>query len=283
MKIYDCFTFYNELDLLELRLAELYSVVDHFVIVEARTTFQNQPKELFYKNNALRFAEYADKIIHVVVDDMPMHSDPWANERFQRNAILRGLADADPEDIAIIGDVDEILRPEVIQDLRTTTADVFGFRMPYFNFKFNYMLVNHEETYCVWTVASRVGMFTEPEELRRARWNLNSFPYNFREGQVQLVEHAGWHFTYFGDDEWIRNKIRSFAHSELNSEDFLSKIDVNTAIERGVGFKPNDPRPFVRVVLDDYFPKTIKENVSKYQDKLVSDAIQHAQDLLPKT
>ena len=46
MKIYDCFTFYNEFDLLELRLRETSDLVDYFVVVEANTTFQNQPKEL---------------------------------------------------------------------------------------------------------------------------------------------------------------------------------------------------------------------------------------------
>jgi len=77
MKIYDCFTFYNELDLLDLRLAELYNHVDHFVIVEATTTFQNNTNPLFLKDNWSRYSQYHDKIVHVVVDDMPMSADTW--------------------------------------------------------------------------------------------------------------------------------------------------------------------------------------------------------------
>jgi len=85
MKIYDCFTFYNEFELLELRLAELYDYVDHFVIVEANTTFQNKPKDMLYYDNRQRFAQWEDKIIYYPVTDMPTGSDTWARERHQRN------------------------------------------------------------------------------------------------------------------------------------------------------------------------------------------------------
>ena len=91
MKIYDCFPFYNELDLLDLRLATLYDHVDHFVLVECTTTFQSQPKELYFENNKTRYAQYMDKIIHVVVDDAPGDPDAWVNDIFQRNSIMRGV------------------------------------------------------------------------------------------------------------------------------------------------------------------------------------------------
>jgi hypothetical protein len=138
MKIYDCSLFRNELDLLELRLNELYNHVDHFVVVESTHTFQGDPKELVLKNNWERFAKWHDKIIHVVVDDMPNDGNAWSNDFHQRNAIARGLVDADDEDLVIICDGDEILRPEIIDDMRSNPRNVYGFRTPYFNFKFNY-------------------------------------------------------------------------------------------------------------------------------------------------
>jgi hypothetical protein len=278
MKIYDCFTFYNELDLLDLRLAQLYDHVDRFVIVEATKTFQGNDKSLFLKANWNRYSKYQDKIIHVVVDDMN-NPDPWENERYQRDAIMRGLEGADPADVAIIGDVDEFIRPEAIEEMRKGTAMVYGLRMPYSNFKFNYIVVNDVETYCVWPTASRIDCLTSPEDLRRSRWTLNEFPMDYTDGVVKLIEHAGWHFTYLGDNEFIKNKIRSFAHSELNKDEILNQIDVDALMERGMGHNPANPRKFVKVKLDDYFP----ESLTQYPQYCADNAEHSIWEFLPKT
>lgn len=278
MKIYDCFTFYNELDLLDLRLQEMYTAVDHFVIVEATTTFQNAPKPLYLKDNWERYSKYHSKIIHVVVDDMPCASDPWANEEFQRNAILRGLVNAAPEDIAIISDVDEIIRASAVEQIRNSDSHVFGLRMPYFNFKLNYMLNDTIEKYCVWPVASKVAVLGNPEELRNSRWSLNTFGHGEKLALVELVEHAGWHFTYMGDTEFIRNKIQSFSHAELNTASVLSQIDVDAMIAKGVGFNPLDPRPFVPVALDSYMP----EHILEYTQYTINGATNSAASYLPE-
>jgi hypothetical protein len=282
MKIYDCFTFYNELELLDLRLAELYAKVDYFVLVEATTTFQNRPKDLYYKDNEHRYRQYSDKIIHVVVDDMPMNTDPWQNERFQRDAILRGLVNADSEDIAIISDVDEFIRPETVDYIRQNPRQAYGLRMPYFNFKFNYMLINDNESYCVWATAGQVGALTSPEDLRRSRWVLHQLPYNFDDGTVAMLEHAGWHFTYIGDDEFIKNKIKSFAHSELNTAEVLNSIDVKSSIAQQRGFNPHAVKQFVMVNLDDYFPLELRERVDQYRDYVIFGSDDSARNFLPK-
>jgi hypothetical protein len=270
MKIYDCSLFRNELDLLELRLNELYDHVDHFVVVESTHTFQGAPKELVLKNNWDKFAKWHDKIIHVVVDDMPNNGDAWANDFHQRNAIARGLVNADDEDLVIICDGDEILRPEVIDDMRANPRNVYGFRTPYFNFKFNYMLTDNNESYCVWITAGRKKYIGNPETFRAQRFHLTNLAYEYDDGQVKMYEHAGWHFTYMGDTEWIRTKLKSFAHTELNREDVLAQVNVDDMIERGVGFNPLDSRPFVKVALGDYFPKTILENQDKYKEYIIT-------------
>ena len=118
-KIFDCFTFRNELDLLELRLNELSEVVNFFVLAEATTTFRGVFKPLLFEQNKDRFAAFLDRIIHVVVDDMPGFgaSEPerWKRENFQRQALLRGLAKASWRDYVIISDLDEIPRPSAIE------------------------------------------------------------------------------------------------------------------------------------------------------------------------
>jgi hypothetical protein len=72
-----------------------------------------------------------------------------------------------------------------------------------------------------------------------------------------------------GDTEWIKAKLKSFAHTELNKEEVLAKINVEDMMNRGVGFNPLDSRPFVKVALDEYFPKTILENKEKYKNYIV--------------
>jgi hypothetical protein len=269
MKIYDCFIFRNELDLLEIRLNELYNQVDYFVVVESNYTFQGAPKELILKDNWNRFVKWHDKIIHVVVDDMPNNGNAWDNEHHQRNAIMKGIEDADDEDIIIISDVDELIRPSVVEDIRNNPRDLCGFRIPYFNFRFNYMLVDDVESYHVWNTAGRKKFVSNPEQFRTQRFGLNNLAYEHDDGRVKIYEHAGWHFTYLGDTEWVREKLKSFAHTELNKQDILDNINVDKMMEKGVGFNPLDNRPFVKVALDDYFPKMILENQGKYKDYIV--------------
>jgi hypothetical protein len=115
MAIYDCFPFFNELDLLEIRLMELDPVVDRFVLAEAPVTHAGREKPLFFAENAKRFAKWRRKIVHVVVDDMPTGSDPWERENHQRNAIVRGLAKAVPNDGVIISDADEIPSADAVR------------------------------------------------------------------------------------------------------------------------------------------------------------------------
>lgn len=85
-----------------------------FVLVEATTTFSGEPKPLYFAEARARFARWADKIVHVVVDDMPKGADAWDAERFQRDACVRGIETAAPDDLILLSDVDEIPKPEVL-------------------------------------------------------------------------------------------------------------------------------------------------------------------------
>src|SRR5215831_14334612 len=112
MARYDCFPFFNELDILEIRLHELYRDVDTFVLVEAPWTHQGDPKPLFFEENKRRFKRFLPQIRHVVVPDQPKTDDPWVRERYQRECIRLGLADVRSGDLVIVSDADEIVRRE---------------------------------------------------------------------------------------------------------------------------------------------------------------------------
>src|SRR3972149_9714059 len=95
VKIYDCFTFFNELEILNIRLNELYNSVDHFVIVESTKTSDGKSKPLYYENNKNLFSKFSNKIIHIVVNNF----EDKNIEKAQKNAILKGLIDANDNDI----------------------------------------------------------------------------------------------------------------------------------------------------------------------------------------
>lgn len=90
-RIYDCFTFFNELDLLELRLNELASVVDYFVIAEATHTFTGKPKPLHFKENAARFEAFLPRIIHIIVEDFLAARQLGTVKTFSEKACPRAL------------------------------------------------------------------------------------------------------------------------------------------------------------------------------------------------
>ncbi|RLP91699.1 N-acetylglucosaminyltransferase, partial [Micromonospora sp. CV4] len=121
--VYDCFVFYDELDLLEIRLNVLDKVVDKFVIIESKKTFRGTDKPLFYIENTQRYAQFESKIIHVVVEDFPKINwkklrpfSNWDREDYQRNALAKALANCAPEDVIIFSDVDEIPTPEKVTE-----------------------------------------------------------------------------------------------------------------------------------------------------------------------
>lgn len=121
MRVYDCFTFYNEFELLELRLKALWDVVDCFVIVEANRTFTNKPKDFNLIKRRDDFKEFAAKIRYIPADlsKIPFKgTGDWSIEYAQRNAIAHGLTDAAPDDFVMIGDLDEIPMPDVFQRLQ---------------------------------------------------------------------------------------------------------------------------------------------------------------------
>ena len=204
MAIYDGFIFFNELDLLEIRLRELDTVVDRFVLVEAPVTFSGRPKPLHYADHIDQFAPWRDRITHVVVDDMPAGPDPWRRECHQRNAIVRGLGAAAPDDGVIISDCDEIPSADAV---RRWPGDG---RM--FDQMFSYYWIN-----CVgggWTGSRIVPM----RELQRA-----GGPHAVRHTVFPGLPHGGWHFSYAGDPDGSSRRSR--------------RIHIRTSTSRG-----KDPR-----------------------------------------
>lgn len=248
MKI-DCFIFFNELDILDIRLEELYPVVDKFVIVESNLTFRGNPKPYYYEENLSRYAKYADKIVNVKLIDDNVYGGhpgdvPWAREKWQRNAIMYALPFCDPDDIIIISDADEIPRRSVVEALNPQPIQSLSLK------SFYYGLNMWDGNYHT-TRAARYSAITSPEEIRRL-----AVP-------PCIIEEAGWHFTYLGTPEHIANKFKSFSHQELDRPD---TTDVNIIKQRMAshGDLYGDGHQYWPIDIDDSWPEAVKRDLKHW-------------------
>jgi hypothetical protein len=125
-RIYDCFVFRDELDMLEIRLNELNDVIDYFVIVESPKTFGGKDKRLYFNETQTRFIMFSHKIIHLIVEDVPTKGGSWVKEAHMKNSLLRGLHADNSKvrdgDIVLISDLDEIPRPRLVISLKLCTG-----------------------------------------------------------------------------------------------------------------------------------------------------------------
>ena len=113
--IYDCIPFFNELDILKLRMQILAPYVDQFVLEESTVTFSGEPKEMVFAKHRDMFAEFADKITYIAVENSPLEgTTTHERDKFQKNQLIRGLTDCKPDDIIIFSDVDEIPNPKAL-------------------------------------------------------------------------------------------------------------------------------------------------------------------------
>jgi beta-1,4-mannosyl-glycoprotein beta-1,4-N-acetylglucosaminyltransferase len=244
-KVIDCFTFYNELKILDLRLAELKDVVDYFILVEATKTFSGENKRLYFDEIKDNYKDYP--IIHVIVDDMPESGDAWGRERHQRKSIIRGLKNIslNDQDILILSDADEIPDSKSVKGIAEkglSGCAILQMDLYYYNLhcKFNIKWIFPK----IFNYAKlkEVGDF---QAIRSCSCNMK-------------IPKGGWHFSYFGDINFIINKIESFSHQEFNNEKYKNRekiqkcIDEKTSLYEKVQTLDIDPNE------NDYLPKNWK-------------------------
>ena len=219
-KIVDCFTFYNEIDMLLFRLTELYNTVDHFVLVEATMTHSGNEKELFFENNKEKFQPFLDKIVHVVVDDMPNTKNSWDNENHQRRCIHRGIErlSLEKNDLLVIGDCDEIPDSKTLLMLKDKNIDKY-YSLEMDMYYYNLTCKGSKWYYSKIIPFSYYSLMDDPQTIR----------FLFKDSGA--IANGGWHFSYFGDVNFIKNKIKNFAHQEFNKEEFLDDEKIKIQIE----------------------------------------------------
>ena len=273
--VYDCFPFFNELDALEIRLNVLKDVVDKHVLVESDRTFSNRPKLYYFEENKERFTPFLDKIIHIKLHEYPPVTSDWVIENYQRNMIIRGLTECQPDDVIIISDLDEIPNPDAIK--RYPKDGVYTFEQTYFTCFLNNKTITVSKWY-----GSNILRWSDLQsaEIDKHPYTYsNSFLRELNEGvtptkirfirDFPVIKNGGWHFSYLGGIDRIKYKIQSFAHQELNTPGFNADALIEEKIRRGLDLFDRKDLRYLPVKLDASFPRYIVENAEKYKALII--------------
>ncbi len=260
-QLIDGFTFFNELDLLEIRLKYLYDTVDQFVLVEATTTHTGLPKPLYFEENKARFAWAMDKITHIVEelpaeDQVPEGADgPWLRENQQRNAIAKGLEGANADALVLIGDLDEIPDRDTLAKSHHITTP-HKLRQLYSYYYVNNFCYKRRRRLRHWSAAVLLPLNTlnTPQEVREASLLTKEYP---------TLNNGGWHFSYLGGKQAILEKLNSFAHTECNTDAIRSETNIEKALDAGHDIFSRDQYHFRRVEMTR-FPVALRELLSQY-------------------
>lgn len=240
MRILDCFPYFDEVQILKLRLELLYDYVDKFIISEANYTFKGDYKGFNLKNQLNEFGICLDKII-IIEENVPSYSEeisPWVRERMQRNAAARFIHH---DDVAIISDCDEIINPDLVHyyvsvakknpnsilripmdflmaraDLRV--YDVFG--KPMHPASAFICMKNHLK-YTLSDIREAHSMGQIPGE------EIDFESMFITEDGENMI--AGWHFSWMGGMERMKKKCSSFSHwNEVNIVENYEASENNT-------------------------------------------------------
>lgn len=283
MKVFDSFIFFNELELLEMRLNILNDVVDYFVLTESPFTVSGNEKPLYYENNKDRFGKLNDKIIHNITEEIPNNFDhmiektkyhvaykdldPYGTRfidlpiRFQRavynrNASAFGIekSGASDDDIIITSDADEIINPYILEDVDwfdpnnhyVTLCNAY-----YYKLNFLYQDDWMGSRICTWKHLKS----TTIDQLRQDHKN------------AYRIEQGGWHFSFLGDAENFKLKLASYEHTENNIDTVISNAEEK--IEKGLD-PLNRGMVYKAVSIDESYPEYIQNNQEKYSHLIKS-------------
>ena len=279
--VYDVVPFFNELDILKIRLNVLDSIVDRFVIAESTHTFSGMEKELCFEANKDMFAKFLPKIDYIVVDDSPPELDPHARDRYQKNHLIKGLKDIKEDDVIIFSDVDEIPNPlvikRIIDDFDPDKVYHLAQRM------FHGYLNREEITGKLLSISGEFPGISKPKWLGTKVFAKKSIPETgivyIREADVKSpasirIDDGGWHFSYMGGSgekdisKRVVDKIIAAAHQEYNESHTLAEVEAKTVL--GKDFLGSDAE-FARVPIDGSFPRYLRENISEYEHLIMPE------------
>ena len=292
MKIFDCFMYYDEDLIIDLRLNYLNDYVDKFVIVESSYTHSGTPRKTLFDIN--KFSKFKNKIKYIVVNEIPVDLQKFnkadtehqknskyilnavRRENFQRNAITKGLDSASLEDLIIISDVDEIPNLEEI-NFKNIENKIISFKQKFFYYKFNLKLNDYD-----WygSKACKKKNLISPQWLRNVKtkifpfWRIDTF---FSKKKYQIISNGGWHFSNIKTPADIEKKMKTYLHHR--------EYELNPIGEKRISEIIKEKKPIYNLKADmrsnkfdlsdqlivadvDELPYYVQKNINKYKNWL---------------
>ena len=230
MKIFDCFMYFDEDVVLDLRLNYLSKYIDKFVIIESKFNHRGEKRDPQF--DLKKFQKFKEKIIYILIDKEPEgieevndndeHEEKSRKfilnaikrENFQRNVISKGILEADDNDWVLISDLDEIPNLEK-NDLKKFKSPLVFFKQHMMYYKFNLILENYP-----WfgTKACKKKDLKTPQWLRNIKdrsypwWRIDTYFSDTKYIDIKIIEQGGWHFSYIKSPEDIEKKLKSYLH-----------------------------------------------------------------------
>ena len=266
MAIYDCFQYFNEDHIVDLRLNILNEYVDYFVISESTKTHQGKDKKINF--DITKFSKFKHKINFIVADfkgniNFKNHTGGESPiEQHQRNSLIEGIKDASPDDLIILSDSDEI--PDLSKlSLIKNNKKFIAFSQKMFMYKLN--LQNLKESGWIGSRITKKKYLRSMQELRNLKFKLYPF-WRLDKINQQIIE-GGWHFSYMQSPKQILNKIKSFSHGEYNNKN-LNEKKIEEKIIKGEDIFGRNSK-FRKIDIDDSYPKFITQNKEKFSDWII--------------
>tara|TARA_B100000123_G_C25687702_1_gene409323 strand:- start:137 stop:1027 length:891 start_codon:yes stop_codon:yes gene_type:complete len=295
MKIFDCFMFFDEEQILDLRLNVLNETVDFFVIVESIYNHRGEKRELIFDKN--KFSKFKNKIIYLIHDEIPKQveiinekdSENEKNRKYimnavyrensQRNYISEGIKKADKNDLILISDVDEIPKFENL-NIQEITNKIIMFKQNMFHYKYNLVLPNFKWT---GTKAVRKKDLISPQWLRNTKdrnypvYRIDTFFSKKKYSNVKIIEDGGWHFSNIKTAKMLNHKFKSYLHhiefdkAEIDENDIQKLINDKQAVYN-LAVDQRGNKVGNGTILENFdnkkLPLYIQKNLEKFKDWL---------------
>ena len=287
--------FFDEEQILDLRLNILNETVDFFVIVESIYNHRGEKRKLIFDKN--KFSKFKNKIIYLIHDEIPKQvekvnqndSESEKNRKYimnavyrensQRNYISQGIKEAEKNDIILISDVDEIPKFENI-NIREITNKIIMFKQYMFHYKYNLVLPNFKWT---GTKAVRKKNLISPQWLRNTKdrnypiYRIDTFFSKKKYNNIKIIEDGGWHFSNIKTPKMLNHKFRSYLHhiefdkAKINENDIQKLINNKQAVYN-LAVDQRGSKVGNGAILENFdnkkLPLYIQNNIEKYRDWL---------------
>ena len=266
MAIYDCFQYFDEDHIVDLRLNILNQYVDYFVISESTKTHQGKIKKLNF--DLEKFSKFKEKIIYVVADykkeiNFENHVGGESPiEQHQRNSLIEGIKNASPEDLIILSDSDEIPDLTKLSEINNKKKFI-AFSQKMFMYKLN--LQNLDESGWIGSRISKKKNIKTMQKLRNLKFK--DYPFWRIDKLNQQIIKGGWHFSYLQTPSQILNKIKSFSHGEFNKEN-LNEEKIEEKIHQSQDIFDRKIK-LKKIDIDESFPDYIIKNKKKFLNWVV--------------